>query len=180
VADPITRGLPGPLASELAECIVHEAGHMADLTIRFLDDTGLFPPEQRRERPVALPAELLLELAAVLRIAIWERDGLLDPVAVGLPHARDAYDELMERAAHRPDSFSSVVISPPLHRKVMWVVLRQLAWNGRRDLGADVVLGRTDGDGEAELEAMAEFLWARRHPASGRPLKVREAGHGQG
>jgi hypothetical protein len=165
--------------SELAECLVHDAEYMARLTIRFIDLTGIFPPGQPGERPVALPAEFLLELAAVLRIAIWERDHLRDRIAADLPRAQDAYLELLERAAHRPDSFSSAMVSPPLHRRVIDATLRHLAWNGRRDLGADVLLGRPDeGDDDIALEAMAEFLWARRHSAGDRPRVSREASRG--
>jgi hypothetical protein len=179
VPTPPSQGHASPSVSQVVECFVREAEYMARLTIRFIDHTGIFPADQRRERPVALPAEFLLELAAVLRIAIWERNGLRVRIAADLPLAEDSYFELVERAAHRPESFSSEIVSPPLHRRVMQAVLSQLAWNGRRDLDADVLLGRPDAaDDDNALEAMAEFLWARRHPSGGLAQRTREADRG--
>jgi hypothetical protein len=163
----------------LIECFVREAEYMASLTISFLEVMEILPVGQRREHPVAIPAEFLTELAAILRISIWELNNLRDQIAADLPRAEDAYNDLMERAYHRPESFSSPGESPPLHYRVMEAVLRHLAWNGRRDLGADVLLGRPDdGDDDAALEAMAQYLWARRHSGGERPRESREAVRG--
>ena len=137
---PFPASIPNHSAiAELTECVIREADLMASLTIAFIDRTGVFPPERRLERPVALPATFLLELAAVLRIAVWECHGLRAQLPSDLPTAEYAYADLLDRAAHRPESFSSDLISPPLHRRVMDVTLRYFAWNGRRDWGADVL-----------------------------------------
>jgi hypothetical protein len=156
-------------ARELIEAVVRDAQFMADLTAGFLGRLGALPPlKQRRKAPVALPGEFLLGLAAALRIGLWERAGLRDRLGLDLPPADQALDDLFARhaaaapAAARPEGAAGGIVEG-----VFAAALSRLAWGGRRELRADVVL---DGpDEEVLLEALADLLWAHRHagPARG-------------
>lgn len=169
------------IIAELVEFLVREANYMASLTSRCLKVVGILPLESTVDSAIALPAELLLELAAILRIGMWERQDLRRLIATDLPPAEEAFHDLMSRAAERPESFSTgMLVNSSLHRRVMHVLLRQFAWNGPRHLGAEVLLGRPEeSDSDAILDAVAEFLWARRRRVGEGTGDERESHHGQ-
>jgi hypothetical protein len=45
--------------------------------------------------------------------------------------------------------------------RLLRLSIERFAWNGPRDLNADVALD--DGSEDAALDALAEYLWATRH-----------------
>jgi hypothetical protein len=149
-------------ARELIEAVVRDAQFMADLTAGFLDRLGALPPlKQRRKAPVALPDGFLLELAAVLRIGLWERAGLRDRLGLDLPPADQVLDDLVARFTQVPVEMRPERTCAGIVMDVFRTTLDRLAWGGRGELHADVVLG--EHDDELLLEALADVLWEQRH-----------------
>ena len=132
VTPPVAAHPPDRSAVELIEAIIRDAEFMADLTASFLDQLGFLPPlKQRRKEPVALPCEFLLELAAVLRLALWERAGLRDRLGRDLPPAEQALDDLFARFAQESPVARSDGTSAGLVMEVFKTTLSRLAWGGR-------------------------------------------------
>jgi hypothetical protein len=97
-------------------------------------------------------------------IATWEHDQIRDKPGTDLPRAEDPFHDLIKRSALELWAFSLNRVSPSLHQEVMETIFRTVAWNGRRDLNAVVILGRLDGLNEdAAVEALAKYLRARRY-----------------
>src|SRR5262249_31255678 len=136
------------------------ATYHANLVGHFLEVTGLIPPRrQRRRKPVALPTRFLLELAAVLRLAAWERQGFRGKLPIDLPTAEEAFDDLLRRrTAETPPSPNDA--DPPLLKQVVMTWFTCFAWNGWEELQVDVLL---DADSERQLvEELADYLWKHR------------------
>jgi hypothetical protein len=153
------------LAVELIEFVERDAEFMADLTATFLDFIGIVPPlKERLRNPVALPSEFLLELAAILRIAVWERAGLVDRIGDGLPSAEAALADLFGRLGPEPQASRSETMGTALRLAVFRTTVSRLAWGAREELYADVALDLSD---EGSAEALADFLWT--HRDLGRP-----------
>jgi hypothetical protein len=149
-------------AVELIAITIREAELMAELVIAFLEGSGLLPPAASRGgAPIEFPAEFLLELGAILRIASWDRAGIRQRLDPGLPPADQAYADFVRRLRYEPESFLPGGGPASLLMPVMWATWQQTAWNGRADLGADVVLDPLDDD--QARDAVAEFLFAHRH-----------------
>ena len=159
---------------EVTDLFIQEAEHMSALVASFLDRLeSVRSPQECERSPISLPREFSIELGAILRIAQWESDGLLDPTESELPGAADAYENLLQRCIQKPESFSTERVGSSLLLQVLKFSVGQLSWNASRELGADVVVGQVD-DIETYLEAFAEFLWARRHSSDHRSQIERE------
>ena len=123
------------------------------------DHVGLFLSYLRIRgtpvRPIFLPREFLLQLAAALRLLCWEAQGFFFHRDAGLPDAqeaiRDAFRSLADHHEERTD----------ISKKVLRLFIDRFAWNGQRDLGAAIALDDLADD--AALDALAEFFWAVRH-----------------
>jgi hypothetical protein len=93
-----------------------------------------------------------------------ERVGLRAHLDAGLPPARAALADALRRLADPADQDDR----PGLAMRVMVVFIERFAWHGRRDWDAAVALDPLDGD--AALDALAEFLYKNRHSGrAGRP-----------
>lgn len=149
-------------AIELIATIIRDAEYMADLTVHFLDELGIVPPlKERRKKPVALPPEFLLELGAILRLALWERAGHRQSLNHHLPRAEQTLADLLDRFTRAPQDAQSAEVSSTLALEVFKVSLRRFAWCGREELRTDVVLDRPDD--EVLLDALADLLWKHRY-----------------
>ncbi len=146
--------------AEMVAAVAADASHDADLVGLFLHYLGL---RRTPEKPLAVPFGFLLHLRAVLRLVLWEAEGLFYHRTTGLPDAagaiRDAFMSLVNPNAD----------PTPLWQTVLRISVERFAWHGRRDLDADVALGDLIDD--AALDALAEHLWAFRHAgtATGSP-----------
>jgi len=141
--------------TELVNAVTTDAARDADAVGLFLHEIGLAAsPEQPRQ----LPLRFLLHLAAALRLLAWETQGFCFHHAAGLPPARQAIHEAF-RTLHDPDANPR-----ELCISVLRLTLERFAWNGPRDLNADIALD--DLSDEAALDVLAEFLWACRHLAT--------------
>jgi hypothetical protein len=148
---------------ELLAAVAADAGADADLAIGLLRRMGLGP---QRGQTAAWPGRFLLNLGAALRLWVWELSGVTVHRDAGLPAARDAFRQVWLRAAG-PTADDP---HPFLYRAVIRLATDRLAWTGRRDLAASVVLG--DPDEEALVDALAHLLWAHRHPDRTIPPRI--------
>lgn len=140
--------------SVLPASLIAHAERSAELTAATLDATGLFP-----KRPILLPANFLLEFAAVLQLGIWEERGLCRRLDADLPTFSQASKALADRAANAWAEFLGADAAP-LHEKILSVWSEQIAWQAREILDADVVLSDVNEDAFADL--VAEFIWQHR------------------
>ena len=134
--------------------VARHGERQADLTAAYLEATGIF-----KSKPIYLPAAFLLELAAVLELGMWERQGVRSRLDVDLPTYREASQSLGERAMRGPSEFANTG-TPPLSIAVMNVWLEHFAWDGPEFLGTDVVVDNLDED--TFIDLLAEFVWTHR------------------
>jgi hypothetical protein len=145
---------------DLIRAVVQDAERDADLVGAFLDETGLAPSGRRpQDAPLALPAEFLLGLGAALRLSLWEQQGVRVHLDHGLPPARQALIDVLHTATGQAEA-EAAERARSLAGRVLALAAEHLAWNGRVELGADVVLGAADQG--LLLEALADYLWAHR------------------
>ena len=142
---------------DLIRAVKGDAERDADLVGAFLAVTGLAPSGRRPQgAPLAVPADCLLGLGAALRLSLWEQLGIRVHLDHGLPPARQALIDVLRTATGQAEAEAFERIRS-LASRVMVLSVEHLAWNGRVELGADVVLG--EADQEALLEALADYLW---------------------
>jgi len=139
---------------ELIDRVASLAERDAGLTAEFLGAVGLAPPPGEACR---LPARVLLELGAAMRLLAWEEEGL-DCRRAGLPIARDAILRVFREATDLLRDPSGP--APTLGRDVFGFTVDHLAWAGPKDLRAEILLDFPDED--ALVEVMARFLWDNR------------------
>jgi hypothetical protein len=155
-------------ATRIRDGIVRDAHYMADLTGQFLRSQGYGSARENpaapvlEEPPCGSAADFLLNVAAALRIGVWERAGLRDALPDPLPPSGEA---LAAAASHflecasKPKSTETLGLS----MQVFQVTQQHFARSGRQDLETDVLLS-VEGLGEDELlERLADFLWEHRH-----------------
>lgn len=149
------------LAEQIIEGFAFNGRFNANLVGHFLEANGLIPPRTARGRqPISFPREFLLDLAGVLRLALWEHLGLSDRLPADLPNAAEALAELFQRwSANLPKVTNAP--SRAVLRRVLHTWFSRFAWSGLEELNADVVLD--DAKEQALLEALADFLWEHRH-----------------
>lgn len=147
--------LPDPLV----RAVVRHAHRRAEWTIVALDATGLFESEAPQ-----LPAGFLLELSAVVELAVWEHHGLREHLDVDLPTSQEALANLAARTLKGPTAFEGPNPAP-LSSRVLQVWVERFAWDGPELLGADVVVG--DFDDDELVEVLAELIWTNRHELAG-------------
>jgi len=144
------------------EAMVREASRQADLAIAFLDALPWMPPlAQRQHNPVALSADLLLKIGALMRIYQWEKTGLRPQLPTNLPPAQAVLEDVMGPPAGAAPRYSGTELA----QAVMQVYLRHLAWKGLTGLQADVAVAACL-PAEQAVDALAAFLWQFRHLAS--------------
>ena len=145
---------------ELVRFAIDEAERDADEVAELLAAAGPAPPPGQTR---GFPPGILLDLGAVVRLRRWEAAGLAVHREAGLPTARAALNFVIHTlvAAADPEALAA---AGALGREVPGLAMGRLAWTARAELGADVALDADDED--ALVEALAQFLWARRHDAS--------------
>jgi hypothetical protein len=144
------------LPPELVRSVANEAARDAVRAASFLDAVGLTPPPGG---VLQLPANFLLNLGAAMRLLAWEVAGVVVHLEAGLPPARDAIHRVF-RETVRESGYGDCT-SPWLSLAVLQLSVERFAWTALRDLRADILLDFPDED--ALVEAMARFLWDRRH-----------------
>jgi len=154
-----------PVPPFLLDAASRQGWLMAGEAIRHLENVGILPPrEKRQKRPISVAPELLLELAALLRLNSWQNAGLLEWLQeedrVG---ALRALDDSEATLASDPSALAQEEGLPPLADRVYSIWERHCAWSGLEELTADVLLNRAAGDEEEVLRNLADLLWELRY-----------------
>ena len=145
--------------AELAAIALAYGDRLGDVIASWLDSQGQ-PSDNRAEKA---PLPYLLELGAVLQLAVWESAGFADQLPAELPTLSQARDELKTRAALGPQEFEDPR-KAQLFAKVFLVWWEHFSWQAPELLNAEVLLGQL---GEDELvQELAQFFWDTRHIAN--------------
>jgi hypothetical protein len=143
------------LPVDLADAVRLQAELDADRVGRLLTQDRI----DRDKGPISVPEWLLFELAAALRLAQWEKDGISVHVEAGLPCARQAlagiYQALLDQLKR-----AQFCHDTPLLFQVNALFAERFAWRSRADLDADLLLGGVDED--ELVEVLARLLWIHR------------------
>jgi hypothetical protein len=110
------------------------------------------------------PMEFPFELAAILRIAAWQRAGLAADLSDAFPPARELLEDLIRRFIADPLSFNAPAV-PRLCAQVVSIWIAHCAWDSPSETGADVWLSEIDND--LLHDAMADFLYEIRNLLAG-------------
>ena len=154
----VTNQSPSSLArfpDELLTAVAIDGARDGDGVGIFLSYLGI---RGTPEKPVQLPREFLLDLAAALRLLVWEAQGFFFHIEAGLPEAQEAIGDVFRRLSEH--DFVPTRISV----QVLRLFVERFAWTGQQNLGADMVLDELTDD--VALDALAEYLWASRHAGS--------------
>lgn len=146
-----------PPAEALA-AVVRDAERDADGVAALLDEFG-FRRAGPGDPPVRLPAQFLLGLGVVMRLATWESKGLFAHREVGIPSVTEVLQDVVRRTARLDDVGPDPAVVM-LWLKVLDLSIGRFAWEGQSTLGADVLVG--DADEDALLDALARLCWACR------------------
>lgn len=151
--------------ADILQAMIVDGRRMADLASAFL---RRWFDEPESKTALRFPAEFLLEMTAVLRIADWQRSDLAKELEIVFPPADELLIQLLDRLADNPYSFSYDPdhCPAPLSREIMVVWFERCSWTGSKILNADVVVDRTHLDLQVDL--LTELLWACRHIKSTR------------
>ncbi len=132
---------------------VREAHRQADLVSCFLKALDV-PPR------TPLTPDLLLKIAAFVRIYQWERSGVRALLPADLPAARDIFDDIVGVADRAKPSFSG----RKLAAAVLWIAARQMASPSLQSPVPNVVVAQRLAP-EQMVDRLAAFLWQFRHLA---------------
>ena len=144
--------------AELIQFAVAEAERDADEVATFLAAAGLAPPPGDTR---GIPPGVLLDLGAIVRLRRWEAAGLAVHTEAGLPTADAALTRLVALLVAAASDRTVLATAGVLARSVFELTVNRFAWTAQPELGTDVVLLADDED--ALVDALAQFLWERRH-----------------
>jgi hypothetical protein len=141
----------------LVTTITHNAERRAVLVTGYLDAMGLsFGPHGGR--PYGLSPLVLLELGAVLQLAVWERAGIAELLRQHVPSVKQATGNFL--ALIKAASGDSTVSFELLSDRICTVALEHLGWDAEKYLRTDIVL--SDVEEDQIIDALAEFAWSHR------------------
>lgn len=134
----------------LVQAVSQLAERQAELTARWLSSVGFCG------KSLNVPAAFLMELAAVLQLREWERQGVLKHLIVSLPPYAQAANDLAARTKLGPNEFQGPN-AIRLSMLVNGVWIERFAWDGPSMLQADIVFGNVND--EVLIEQLADFIW---------------------
>jgi hypothetical protein len=152
----------GPLefSDACVAAVISRADYVATLTGEFLSLLGLVPNKTEAADGVCrFPPGFLLELGAMLQLAVWERAGVRTHLDAGLPSAHEAAADLTRRASENPSGFNDIQ-SAILLRRIFPLWVERLAWAGPELFAAEMQIDADEED--AFVNGLAEFLWRHR------------------
>ncbi|HTQ40928.1 MAG TPA: hypothetical protein VMJ32_18065 [Pirellulales bacterium] len=148
------------IAKDFLTAVILHAEFRARLAIAALQALDMIPPEKTGNmRIIDLPKACLLELAAVFELFWWERCGIRDHIAAGLPCFADALEQLAIRAEKGPQEFADPQAVSLSHRVLQFWMMR-FSHNGLGTLGADIFVQGIDE--EQFVQLIADFAWQNR------------------
>jgi hypothetical protein len=133
--------------------MVEDAEWLAVKAVSFLERLKKNLGHRKRSFPV--PTEAICELAAIIRIAMWQRDGM----AVSLGDDFDPAERLVERWFSRVFGIKGIdgivpANEPQLYARVMRLWFNRCSWSAGPRLGRDIVLN------PIEVDRLLDF-WVR-------------------
>jgi len=152
------------------EAVMQQAERDAHLVGQFLLSQGYRPKrgacegpgQATKPSPVTIAAStFLLDLAAALRIACWEQQGIKPGLPETVPDSTAALNATLTAASDALEDRTA--LQPVLNRQVLRLWLKHFARQGSHQLGADVVMTPADVDKDALLDIFAPLLWHHRH-----------------
>lgn len=145
------------------EGIIRNAELDANRVIAFLKRRGLkpLPPSQRTiptgEKPTGPAANMLLNLAAALRLRSWEHAGITTSLPADLPRSADALAAVIAAAENGGrENTTEIPIT------VFKALLLRISRVSQTKLTADVALP-VGVNADELLERLADFLYAHRY-----------------
>lgn len=144
----------------ILRAMVADSHRMADATHAFLER---WRKTLKLRRKLQFPAEFLVELSAVLRIASWQQSGLAKELGAEFPAAEELLRDLFQRLLESPLSFGldPATCQSPLSREVMRIWWKRCSWAAPGLLSADIAVAQSHRD--LQIDALVELLWACRH-----------------
>jgi hypothetical protein len=128
------------------------------MVVGYLEMIGAIPPPAQRKRDSALlPLDLMLKLAAWLRLRNWEMAGLRPFLKRDLPTSDEVLSDLRARPPHELHPARQIIA------QTLATFLREMAWEQGAST-SDVVVNAIDGD--EVIDRLAAFLWQFRHVAT--------------
>jgi len=153
-----------PAPPLLVEAAYRQGWLMADVAIQHLRKTGILPGKaQRPEKPVSVPPEILMELAAVMRLSSWQQGGFAEFLGEELTNVLATLDDSERRLAADPNAYAQQETLPPVTGQILNIWERHLAWSGLEELSADVLLDLSPTEEQGMIEELADLLWNHRH-----------------
>lgn len=107
------------------------------------------------------PAELLIEIGALVQLCIWDRAGMRDHLPVELPDTELLFNGLLTRLRDDPNSFLHEKRGTELLNIIQQIRFCYMALEAFLQLGVDIAWKGVIDD--SSLEPLIEFLWRFRH-----------------
>jgi len=143
------------LPEEYVQSLKSQAERGAARVAGFL---GRFGVSGTKESPIALPAELLLGLDLALRFQVWELNAITAHLDAGLPSS----DHVLKRVMSLLQGNELREYVRNLDSRAIKILREQFVWQASGEQCADIAIV-TDGNEDAFLDALADFLWTNRH-----------------
>ena len=160
-------------ADNVIKAVVCNACYMADMTAAFLKAQGFRPRKKAARCSVGLVEDspevrrvnaFLMNLAAALRIALWERAGFRRALPADLPSSSEAFRNVVPPEVAGTAGDAPVI--PELYTKVFRTWLEQFSRSSQAALSTDVLLAVKGVSEDKLLDALADLVWENRHLAN--------------
>jgi hypothetical protein len=139
--------------------LAQEAERDADRVVVYLDSfLRHIPGGDASSSRFNFPSWFLFELAAALRLYLWERNGIRAHLDAGLPTANEAFQAVFRRL--NDIGTPSATEHTPFSSQVLRLFIERFAWFGQPDLAADMLLGEADED--ELVNVLAKLIWTHR------------------
>lgn len=139
------------LPAEQIQFVADGADEEAAEVVAFLTSSGCAPGDAH-----GLPAGILLDLAGMVRLRIWEATGLGVHLKAGLPTACEALEHVINILTAAAADSTELARAGRLGRAVFDLRMSQFAWAGPTEFGADVALDTPNSD--VLIESLAKYL----------------------
>ena len=154
-------------ADDVVTAIAREAFDAANLVCDFLERLNSGAGDKGHVAPLSLTLPEALDIAAALRIQNWETCGLHEQLTDELPTSEEALEIALRDRTSTPARSATHRTAAPLAWICFIAWVRRFAWNGKADLGSDVLIGHGTDASDSEMRALADYLWEHRHVSSG-------------
>jgi hypothetical protein len=131
--------------------LINDGEWLAESTVAFVRRLRVSCAPRRRRFPI--PPNLIIELGAIIRIAMWQRDGVAVKLGVDFSPAEELLRGWLNQV-FRGDRTALESHGTPLYDRVQTLWFQRCSWSAAPLLGSDIVVDRV------EVERLLEF-WER-------------------